>query len=261
VSPRAWELAEGLAEALLRRGGVHPGSSFIDVHALTTRLLGTRVYELGMPQAGRLVNDGNAWFVIVSADDPWVRRRFSVAHELAHWQLQHPGPDRALVGQALNTWRSEERLCETVAGALLLPRPAVCSHFGVCAAQHHQNLATLCRVARVSDVSLSSALVRLREVLRWRPSLLSWTRQAGDWLYDGEAGVRTGQLGAICPTEATDWALRQATARGAAIQSTVLPLVVHGREVLLDAELRVRDGSAVALVRLPAAEREPLYPV
>jgi len=247
---RERELAERLATVLLQRASVRQTTPPCDVESVAYAL-GIRIARRSMPQAGRLVAGEAGWTIEVSADEHVVRQRFTIAHELTHWLLQNPGADTSLTTELADAWRSEERMCDTVAGAVLLPRDWLLAHFPFAQRAEQHSLATIDHVARIAQISLAATLVRLRDVLGWRHTLLHWTWEAGRWLFDGEAGVTVAQLGMVCPTEETDWTLSTARGRGPIYQRLYIPLLIENREMDISAELLVRSGSAVALVRLP----------
>lgn len=252
---RERELAERFAAALLTRARVWPPAPPCDVEAVA-HALGIGIARRSMPQTGRLIAGERGWTIEVSADEPLVRQRFTIAHELAHWLLQNPGENTNLAARLSEAWRSEERMCDTVAGALLLPSAWLLTEFSFAQRVEHHSLATIDAVARAGKVSLAATIVRLRDVFGWRQTLLHWTHECGQWLFDGEAGVTVAQLGMVCPTKETDWILSTAQGRGPVCQSMSIPVLIGDCEVDMCAEVLIRSGSAVALVRLPRAQRE-----
>lgn len=75
-----------------------------------------------LPTSGRTQWDGGQWVLLVAADEPAVRQRFSLAHELAHVVL-HPVSDIALPDHGKTTAEARlETSCEYFAACLLMPR-------------------------------------------------------------------------------------------------------------------------------------------
>ena len=75
-----------------------------------------------------MIEDGRLeWFngspsVTLNEDRPVVRQRFTLAHELAHVFLGS-GSTKAAFRTAMNTRsQDDERLCDAVAAAILVPR-------------------------------------------------------------------------------------------------------------------------------------------
>lgn len=76
----------------------------------------------GLPSSGRAQWNGAAWVLLVDADEPKVRQRYSLAHELAH-VIWHPLSAHVLpdTEHALAAERIEQA-CEYFAACLLMPR-------------------------------------------------------------------------------------------------------------------------------------------
>lgn len=157
------------------------------------------VVDLPIEQAGRLYIDGAAAQVVLNSDEPCARRRFTFAHEAAHWLLHGPILDRDLRTRLRRAYGSEEYLCDKLAGALLLPRDWV-----MLFSDEPVNLSTLQTIASQAQVSLSATLVRLRDVLGWRLTLYQWVKEGSRWVVVGEAGLLPGQQGLLRTTEATE---------------------------------------------------------
>jgi uncharacterized protein DUF955 len=240
---RAWRLADEFALGLLRRNGVSVRSP-VDVHQLA-ELAGVSISEAEIKQDGRFL-PGPPPTILVKAGQPWARQRFTIAHELGHWAVAADGDRSASLREAFH---SEEVLCNSVAAALLMPRPWILSTFP--GAAEDRSLAMLQRVARAAGVSLSAAVIRLRDVFEWRKTLLHWSRVEGEWLFDGEAGVYPSEQGAIMPCSSATFTLNEVRNAGRGIQRCALPLRVFRSEEAIQAEvLPLRHGVA-ALIDAP----------
>lgn len=64
------------------------------------------------------------WAVTLRGEDAYVRRRFSLAHEIAHLALGILGDEQRYMGEvaARRTRTPEEAACDYFAGGLLMPR-------------------------------------------------------------------------------------------------------------------------------------------
>jgi len=75
-----------------------------------------------LPASGRTQWAGRSWVILVDSDEPKVRQRFSLGHELAH-VIYHP-----LSGIVLPSYKDQkaearlEQACEYFAACLLMPR-------------------------------------------------------------------------------------------------------------------------------------------
>lgn len=110
--------------------------------------------------AARLINapiDG-FWAAVIRQDDPFVRRRFSLAHEIAHLALGLVGDERRYRGEvaARDVQNATERACDYFAACLLMPRSWVVKRV--------PRATDAIELARVFDVSRKSMRIRLREL-------------------------------------------------------------------------------------------------
>ncbi len=256
---RTSDLAERLASAVVEarpRFGRPP----VDVEALARELGVESITSAAMLEDGRLEQRGGHTWMLVRGDVWPARRRFTIAHELGHLLLRDAWQEFV----AHRTWPTgdrdwsgarEERLCDAFAAALLLPQPWMRREFGL----KSQSLETLQTLADTGKVSLAAGILRLRQVLGWKSSLLRWRRGDQGWQLAAATGL--------------PWGLRLTSARrtapvleGLAAASTrsvvTLPLVAAGTAVEVEGEVCVRGKGAVALVRLadymPSPAADPL---
>ncbi|MBJ7519117.1 MAG: ImmA/IrrE family metallo-endopeptidase [Solirubrobacteraceae bacterium] len=90
-------------------------------------------YRAKFPTSGMATRTGLGWVIVIRSDEPQVRQRFSLAHELKHllddpfMRLQTTAltdglyPDTALATRHERT----ERICDAFAAALLMPRALI----------------------------------------------------------------------------------------------------------------------------------------
>jgi Zn-dependent peptidase ImmA (M78 family) len=96
-----------------------------------SRAMNVRVFENPeLAESGKLKDNGDGTYSIhVKPSDPWVRKRFTVAHELGHLVLEHgPRPRRSNNVYSAFFYDSVERDANLFAAALLMPESAV-MHF------------------------------------------------------------------------------------------------------------------------------------
>jgi Zn-dependent peptidase ImmA (M78 family) len=252
---RAGQLAEQLATQILRAADpAFMGYRVVDVHGVAERL-GVAIIHGAIPQDGRLVVDDGHPLICVQLDQPWVRERFTVAHELAHWALRSPGLQNDLTTATRRAFVSEETLCDTVAGAMLLPATATTRAFRWARATQRHTLFSLYDIATQTEVSLGTAAVRMRDLFGWRRSLLHFVCQDGRYAFDSEAGIFPWEEGRIVPTAETEWELRRLSAGGSRIQQVALPLAVDGSLLAVPADVSVTHERAIAFLRQPNGAR------
>jgi Zn-dependent peptidase ImmA (M78 family) len=122
--PRAHELRERYVAAF---GGEELP---VPVDAIAEDLLGLHVSESDLDGVSGLLYPARRR-IVVNADDPPARKRFTVAHELGHWICQcQDGPEVEVYCRAEDVTldpsaRAVEREANVFAAELLMPEPAV----------------------------------------------------------------------------------------------------------------------------------------
>jgi hypothetical protein len=174
------------------------------------------------------------------------RRRFTIAHELGHLILPCPGT-RTTARRSSWDHSDEERLCDEIAAAILMPREWIRHRF----LHRAHNLSTVRHLAYQADVSMAAALVRLKELVGWSESLLRWRYEEGKWRFIAGAGVPRSIHGDVRSAPCTSGCLDRLkiTSRD---KDADLPLLVRGKMIETLAQISVMGTSAVALVTLPS---------
>lgn len=112
----------------------------------------------GLTTSGRTHWDGARWIIEIAADEPHVRQRYTLAHELGHILL-HPIADIILPSNDNTT--SEKRLevaCEFFAACLLMPRVWMKrAYFG-------SDIRDVPSLARLFEVSWGAMRTRLEQL-------------------------------------------------------------------------------------------------
>jgi hypothetical protein len=239
----ARQLADEFAQIWLHRLGI-PARARVDVHGIASAL-GLEVVPAPIKHDGQLAL-GSPARILVQDGQPLARQRFTVAHELAHWAV-HTGRTAEIgLDQAFH---SEEMLCNSVAGALLMPLPWLREALPVAA--HSQELKMVRELARQANVSLGAAVIRLRDAFGWRKTLLHWSRVEGEWVFDGEAGVYPREQGAIVPSSNVVYTLNEVRNSSHGIQRCTLSLRIFRAERQVAAEVLPLRRGAVVLVDAP----------
>lgn len=250
--PRATGIssADHIAGWLLGKLKLDP-SPPVDVDAMANRLRMSIRTADAMVEDGRLEHTTRESTIFVRADLSAARRQFTVAHELAHWLLLLLEAKPEAVAHRLRVpVGGEERACDDIAAALLLPRRWVAQRYS---ARPH-NLSTVRHLAKQSAVSHSAALARLSEVLGWPESLMRWRRDAGKWRFIAGAGVHPSLHGHVRSAPATNGVFDALAHRRGDVRCS-LPVQAHDRVVDVPAQVSVCGSSVMALADLRPALR------
>jgi hypothetical protein len=218
----------------------------VDVVALARTLGVDRILWASTVEDGRLEQRDGQIAIFVRADARPTRQRFTIAHEIGHLVLAEPGQD-LIARRSQATGDREERFCDALAAALLLPREWILRR---CDAAP-ERLETVRAVADACEASLSATVIRLRELLHWKSSLLQWRRaDSGRWFLSQTVGLPYPLRNRVTSAPKTTCALATAAATPARGRVTEVPLLVAGAEVRVRTELSINGSSAVALVDL-----------
>lgn len=235
---------EHLAQTLLDAAGIssHPP---IDLPALAAFLgISTVAYRPGLVEHGRLDQTSGQAVITIRSDLSPARQRFTLAHELAHRALA--GPHERFIAyrsHEIDSNESEERFCDDLAAALLLPHPWIKQRF----ASRSENFSTLRHVGHLSGCSLDASVVRLREVLNWNHSLLRFRQNHGAWRFEAGAGVPYDLHGHLRSAPDTSTAFGR---RGE--HRTDIALLLHGQRLVVPAFVDTNKTTALVLTDLTA---------
>lgn len=145
-------VAERQALRLLSRLGVQHPDEIVEAIASLPRVQIRSTYDIA--SSGLSAWTGSHWQILLKADDAYVRRRFSLAHEIFH-VLSHPYADVIFkAGSQPATDLKTELACDYFAGTLLMPRPWLKAAY----VNGYQDLEDL---ARLFGVSRAAMKVRL----------------------------------------------------------------------------------------------------
>ena len=232
---------ERLAHWLFGSFGVSPQPP-IDLNTLAARMGIDEILDADIIEDGRLVQSSGRAVVHLRRDLNPRRRRFTLAHELAHRVLAHPHAP-AVAYRRAGDGDDEERLCDQIAASILMPHAWTRK-----LATRPQNLSTLRLMSERAQVSLSAALVRSREINHWRKSLLRFSLDQGRWRFQGAFGVPIEWHRKTRSAPATHDAIDAVPIRRD--WNCQLPLRVAEHELVAPAQIDRWRHTAVALVEL-----------
>lgn len=158
---------EGRAAQML--AALWDGRLPVDVKAIA-RHAGVQVKEVqGLDVSGVLSIDGAAPTIQVNSDEPSLRQRFTIAHELGHFFLGHLTRGRSEFrdpkrNYTMSNDNHKERDANRFAAAVLMPGSAVKA---VIMRMKEANIETLAEVFKVSEVAMSIRLKSLGVIPVW----------------------------------------------------------------------------------------------
>lgn len=230
---------EEFAAALLRRAGITRLP--VPVEEIAFRLGAERI-ERGRlrEEDGRLELHNSEITIVVNSDASAARRRFTIAHEIGHLVLADPRYDVSALRPAGPQW--EERLCDRIAEALLMPSAWVTDHYEGAP----QRLSTLFDFCRRFGVSAAAANLRLQRCTSWRRSLLRFADHGEGWRLAAVTGWSPEPRASVRMIAETELVLER-FAEPDTLSRLWLPLGSGGRSWLFGAELWGRQGWALAL--------------
>jgi len=148
--------------------GSFPGEP---LEALAHRLGVNRIIEERLPFEGGLFRLSHGELVIrLNSESPYVRKRFTLAHEIAHLLLQTVPAFRS----TQRTDAALERTCDLIAAELLMPTTETADFVRGLGAPSPEKLRV---IASKYSVSTQAAAIRLRDGLKlWKCSIGMWER-------------------------------------------------------------------------------------
>lgn len=204
--------AETKSHALLQRFSIETPAFDIEVLA---HAMDIEVREGGLEKADAWLirrKDGKGILRVNANVRSDARRRFSIAHELGHWEM-HPNlaQGRYCTETDLTDYdrSSEEIEANTFAACLLMPRFLMRERIG----NVDPSFAVIDRIAEEFETSRTAAARRLVEVTKYRVILVSSSEGRLNWTLKSESAQYHGFHGRSVP-------LASATARVVAQQSS-----------------------------------------
>ena len=155
--------AKGIDQAISEAGIadlLHEVIPPVDIKKIALSLGATSVGVADLPFAGVLLPSEDSFRILVNKHHDVVRRRFSVAHELAHVLLN---PGCVAMRQSPTSHSDElERRCESLAALLLMPDPV----FSETSQQNRAGIEKIIELAGLFVTSIQATAIRYVDVLR-----------------------------------------------------------------------------------------------
>ena len=120
-----------------------------------------------IPMDGRVELKDDGFSITLSARSNKRRRRFTLAHELSHILLADGNNEFVAYRRSSTTQEDVERLCDSIAASLLMPR-----RWAESVSVRAESVEQLDRAARSAEVSTTATFLRLRDVREWTTSLI-----------------------------------------------------------------------------------------
>ena len=150
------------------------------------RGLGVTIRGASLSEDGRIVSSTCQLTIELSRSRPLVRRRFTLAHELAHVMFWHQ-ESRGLVDDEYLIAR-EEQICDEIANQLLIPDFVVHRFLE----SGRSELSIIRLVSECSRTSLSASTLALARVTQRRLALSSFRFHGGRWYEINSVNWPTG---------------------------------------------------------------------
>jgi Zn-dependent peptidase ImmA (M78 family) len=164
----------------------------IDIETLAKRMGVLDITYADLIEDGHLEYEPGHTRIRIRHDMGDARSRFTIAHELGHFLLLDP-KTRVVVHRTKYNSSNQERLCDEIAAALLLPAEWIAERY----ASRTHNLSTVRHLAQDTGTSRSAVVARLQQVLSWPEMLLRWRFDKSKWRFVGGAGVPASLHGRI----------------------------------------------------------------
>ncbi|MGI0013891.1 MAG: ImmA/IrrE family metallo-endopeptidase [Nitrososphaera sp.] len=161
------------------------------------RKIGVDVQSVDLPEtcSGRLRTDKGYALIEIRAEEPRVRQRFTLCHELAHICFWSAGPvvkERGQVIPGPSKFVLEEQLCDQIASELLMPSGV----FTSLAKREIPSYESIRRLAQHFDVSILAIMRKITKTTGhgWISGSLEWTRsQTGTVVRSGDVRLGTAR--------------------------------------------------------------------
>lgn len=164
------------AERLLKRLGITEPDE-IDLEAIAFDV-GARIRYRALDGCeARIVGHGDSAIISINARSSFQRQRFSIAHELGHWEHHH-GQRLVCRVEGRQSALASERLADSYAANLLMP------HYLFRPLAREQGKLTFKAVSELADIfttSLTSTAIRLVESNHFSALLICHNRDGRRW--------------------------------------------------------------------------------
>jgi hypothetical protein len=162
-----------------------------DLESLCSKLNVGSIEDDDIPVVGELRRSGSQLTIVCAKGQSRERRRFTIAHELAHALFESTGPRPPRVGDEL------ERLCEMLAAEILMPR----ANFQAALGAEPVTGLTISNLARRFQASLTATAIRCTD---FRPLSIIDVHQGQSRWTRGPARPARHQLESLIRQKAGD---------------------------------------------------------
>lgn len=228
--------AEALADSL-RTLAAAPWP--VHLHSVARQLGVTSIERAPMLEDGKTWWDGDLVRIRLRADRSRARQRFTLAHELAHVALSHRAD--APFHRAPWDHSQEERLCDLVAAALLMPAELIAERFP----PGPVGLRQLREFAAAGDVSLAACVLRVNTLTRRHLCLIRADAVQREWRVISATGLNRPTAERLRVTTPPS-VLERRVAEGGG--TAAVDLVVGGRDVTRVGAAQCRFGRLLILL-------------
>jgi len=193
------QVGEGIADDIRKQFHLsHP----VDLVSLATTLGVVSLERKTMAEDGRLSWVDGLPRIDINSDRPATRQRFTLAHEIAHLVLESSSYESVYRSHAQHD--KTERMCDSIAAALLMPREWV--RFECGQGDGSVSLRLIRRIAIGAETSMSAAASRVNQVTGKTCCLLRWGKSTNAWTCLFRAGLpfELSSMQATLTLEASD---------------------------------------------------------
>lgn len=216
----------------------------VDLDALANSFGISSIEDAPLVEDGRLEHTSTGTRIFIREGTSGARRRFTIAHELAHLLLIESS-EQGVFRRSTDSEDAIERLCDSLAAAILMPRNWMTRFV-----DRPHNLSTMRSVSHHAQVSYSAAVARLRSAVRWNEGLLRFQFHEGRWRFIAGSGVPAILFGRLRSSPQTSDVLEETKRKTSRDRNVTLPMRVDDSEFKVDAQASVRRDRAFVLANL-----------
>lgn len=170
----SWPVAEEIADRLRRLSG-SPSKGQVHLHSVARALRVSRIVSTQLAVDGQVSWDVDGPAILIREGLPPARKRFTLAHELAHVAVGHEARRQTA---SLTAVAGGERLCDAVAAALLMPK----AHIEEWLLSEKLTIGAVDTLAADLGVSRTALVRRVNEVGGPRCWITVLRRSEGQWV-------------------------------------------------------------------------------
>jgi len=231
--------------AVLRDVGMR-WSPHMDLRDLALRLgvAGVIISDRTAGADGRTVVDENEIYILLNSRSSHARRRFTLGHEIGHLVLAD-SQLRTAAFRRRTGLADPEHFCNAFASALLMPHWWIERNY----ADAPRRISTIRSLSSTAGTSWSAGILRLRQTLGWRESLISLRRETWGWRVERTIGLTRQLRSDLIVTPQASGVLEQLIGIAGAEQRQLM-LATHGPLSRVTADITASGRTATAIASL-----------